>query len=70
MSMLSETAPSRSRADACPICRKPATQAEKPFCSRVCRDRDLLKWLGEDYRVPVAPEEEPADGLGEMLDKP
>jgi endogenous inhibitor of DNA gyrase (YacG/DUF329 family) len=25
----------------------------KPFCSRGCRDRDLLSWFGEGYRVPV-----------------
>lgn len=23
-----------------------------PFCSRGCKDRDLLNWLGEAYRVP------------------
>jgi endogenous inhibitor of DNA gyrase (YacG/DUF329 family) len=23
-----------------------------PFCSQGCRDRDLLQWLGEGYRVP------------------
>ncbi|MHB9880490.1 DNA gyrase inhibitor YacG [Pacificimonas sp. ICDLI1SI03] len=50
---------------ACPICRAPAIAAEKPFCSRTCRDRDLLKWLGEDYRLPVAPEEAPPMGSDE-----
>ena len=24
----------------------------KPFCSRGCKDRDLLQWLGEGYRMP------------------
>jgi endogenous inhibitor of DNA gyrase (YacG/DUF329 family) len=24
----------------------------KPFCSQGCKDRDLLKWLDEGYRVP------------------
>jgi len=24
----------------------------KPFCSQRCKDRDLLKWLDEGYRVP------------------
>jgi endogenous inhibitor of DNA gyrase (YacG/DUF329 family) len=23
----------------------------RPFCSQGCRDRDLLQWLGEGYRV-------------------
>ena len=26
-----------------------------PFCSRGCNDRDLLKWLGEGYRIPGPP---------------
>jgi endogenous inhibitor of DNA gyrase (YacG/DUF329 family) len=45
----------------CPICGKPATSDHAPFCSRGCRDRDLLQWLGEGYRVPVKDEEQ--DGL-------
>ena len=23
-----------------------------PFCSRGCKDRDLLKWLGGGYKIP------------------
>jgi endogenous inhibitor of DNA gyrase (YacG/DUF329 family) len=38
----------------CPICGKPADPAFKPFCSRGCKDRDLLQWLGEGYRLPGA----------------
>ena len=38
--------------DACPLCGKPASAEHKPFCSRGCRDRDLLNWLGDNYRVP------------------
>ncbi len=30
----------------------PASTAHKPFCGQGCRDRDLLNWLGEGYRVP------------------
>ncbi|KTF70066.1 DNA gyrase inhibitor YacG [Sphingomonas sp. HT-1] len=41
--------------DACPICGKPGTADFKPFCSRGCKDRDLLQWLGEGYRVPGEP---------------
>ena len=26
-----------------------------PFCSRGCKDRDLLDWLGEGYRIPGPP---------------
>ena len=36
----------------CPICEKPASAAHAPFCSAGCRDRDLLQWLGEGYRLP------------------
>lgn len=45
---------------ACPICRAPSDPTHKPFCSRGCRDRDLLQWLGEGYRLPgtaVEPED-------------
>ncbi|MCM8729891.1 DNA gyrase inhibitor YacG [Hephaestia sp. GCM10023244] len=42
-------------AETCPLCGKPAAPDHKPFCSRGCRDRDLLKWLGEGYRVPGEP---------------
>jgi uncharacterized protein len=45
------------RAETCPICGRPATAAHTPFCSQGCRDRDLLQWLGEGYRVPAAPAE-------------
>jgi hypothetical protein len=40
--------------DLCPICGKPADPRHHPFCSRGCRDRDLLQWLGEGYRLPGA----------------
>jgi endogenous inhibitor of DNA gyrase (YacG/DUF329 family) len=36
----------------CPICGQPAQAATRPFCGPACRDRDLLQWLGEGYRVP------------------
>jgi endogenous inhibitor of DNA gyrase (YacG/DUF329 family) len=41
--------------DTCPICGKPAAPEHTPFCSRGCRDRDLLQWLGEGYRIPAGP---------------
>jgi endogenous inhibitor of DNA gyrase (YacG/DUF329 family) len=53
---------------ACPICGDPAApapgNAHAPFCSRRCKDRDLLQWLGEGYRVAGAPIDE------EALDSP
>ena len=36
----------------CPVCRKPEQSEHAPCCSRGCKDRDLLKWLGEGYRIP------------------
>lgn len=46
------------RRDACPICSRAPAAAHAPFCSRGCRDRDLLNWLGDAYRVPGPPAEE------------
>lgn len=43
--------PNRSNAKPCPVCGKPSIGAQAPFCSRGCKDRDLLKWLGEGYRI-------------------
>ena len=39
----------------CPLCEKPEVSEHSPFCSRGCKDRDLLKWLGEGYRIPGPP---------------
>lgn len=36
----------------CPLCKRPATADHAPFCGRGCKDRDLLQWLGEGYRIP------------------
>ena len=44
-----------SKADSCPLCGKPTDPANKPFCSQGCKDRDLLQWLDEGYRVPGHP---------------
>jgi len=42
----------------CPLCRKPTAEPFAPFCSAGCRDRDLLKWLGEGYSIPGPPADE------------
>ena len=64
--MSSEAKPERS--ERCPFCGKPSERDHRPFCSRGCRDRDLLNWLGDAYRVPgppAGPEDLPTgpDGL-------
>ncbi|MBL8651289.1 MAG: DNA gyrase inhibitor YacG [Sphingopyxis sp.] len=57
--MLSKSA---TKARACPLCGNPRREEFKPFCSRGCRDRDLLTWFGEGYRVPV---DQPPDGTAD-----
>ena len=39
----------------CPLCGKPSDARHRPFCGQGCRDRDLLNWLGDGYRVPGPP---------------
>jgi endogenous inhibitor of DNA gyrase (YacG/DUF329 family) len=36
----------------CPLCGNPPMKEHAPFCSRGCKDRDLLRWLGEGYKIP------------------
>ena len=46
---------SPERSDPCPLCGRPAASAYRPFCGRGCKDRDLINWLGDAYRVPGPP---------------
>ena len=39
----------------CPSCGQPTDPDNAPFCSRGCKDRDLIKWLDEGYRIPGPP---------------
>jgi endogenous inhibitor of DNA gyrase (YacG/DUF329 family) len=55
--------PNLPKAKSCPLCGKPAVEPHAPFCSRGCKDRDLLKWLAEGYRIPGPPADLP-DGPG------
>lgn len=58
-------AAARVRGSGCPLCGKPTTAATTPFCSPGCRDRDLLQWLGDGYRVPGPPvDDETLSGIG------
>jgi endogenous inhibitor of DNA gyrase (YacG/DUF329 family) len=43
------------------LCGQPPRAEFAPFCSRGCKDRDLLKWLGDGYRIAGPPAE--GDGL-------
>lgn len=57
--------PNPPKAKPCPLCGKPAAEPHAPFCSRGCKDRDLLKWLGEGYRIP-GPSEDLSDESGRV----
>lgn len=59
----------RVRGSGCPLCGKPSSAVASPFCGPGCRDRDLLAWLGDGYRVPGPPlDEETLSGLSSGLD--
>jgi endogenous inhibitor of DNA gyrase (YacG/DUF329 family) len=57
----------------CLICRKSIQGRPRnpwsPFCGERCKLIDLGKWLGEEYRVPVAPPQE-GDEQGEGAEPP
>jgi endogenous inhibitor of DNA gyrase (YacG/DUF329 family) len=53
--------PRKAKTKPCPICRKPATEASKPFCSERCRAVDLNRWLSDSYRIPAKDDEEDAE---------
>jgi uncharacterized protein len=42
----------------CPICKKPAQPAFRPFCSKRCADVDLQRWFSGGYAIPGS---EPAE---------
>ncbi len=39
--------------------QSPREWPQFPFCSPKCKLIDLGRWLGEEYRVPAEPVEEP-----------
>ncbi|MGD9811244.1 MAG: DNA gyrase inhibitor YacG [Sphingobium sp.] len=43
--------PPERKPSLCPMCKAPTAAEFRPFCSRGCRDRDLLGWLDEKYRI-------------------
>jgi len=52
------------RTKKCPLCKKTAQAEFTPFCSRGCKDRDLLQWFGDGYHIPGPP----ADPNDEAMD--
>jgi endogenous inhibitor of DNA gyrase (YacG/DUF329 family) len=55
----------RDEPTSCPLCGQPELPEHAPFCSRGCKDRDLLKWLGEGYRIP-GPAADEGQSLGRV----
>ena len=45
----------------CPICGKPSSQQDHPFCSARCADIDLNRWLSGRYVIPAEPVEDDED---------
>lgn len=45
----------------CPICRAPADDNFKPFCSKRCADLDLGKWMSDSYAIPGEPADQADD---------
>ncbi len=43
--------PFDSATEKCPLCKKSSRADFRPFCSALCKDRDLLQWLGDGYRI-------------------
>ena len=43
----------------CVICGKTVTLKFNPFCSKLCKELDLSRWLTGLYRIPTE------EGLGE-----
>jgi uncharacterized protein len=55
----------------CPLCRKPAADKFRPFCSQRCKDVDLNRWLSGVYAVPVKEDEdEDGDAAARSADEP
>ncbi len=57
--MAAETGRTRTDPSArCPICGRPTEAVLRPFCSKRCRDQDLLNWFGGRYAVPAVETDE------------
>ena len=51
-----------SSAKLCPICRKPAADRFRPFCSARCKDVDLNRWFKGAYAIPAVESEDDSEG--------
>ena len=55
---VNDNAPATPKLRPCPVCRKPASETHKPFCSARCQDIDLHRWLSGSYAIPAATAED------------
>ena len=53
--------PRRHKKASCPVCKKPAVDTFRPFCSKRCQQIDLGRWLGGHYALPTEEEPDEAD---------
>jgi uncharacterized protein len=37
----------------CPVCQNETVAQYSPFCSKGCKNIDLIKWLNGSYRIPT-----------------
>jgi endogenous inhibitor of DNA gyrase (YacG/DUF329 family) len=63
MAEISNSRDTKAAARPCPICGKPASVEDRPFCSRRCADVDLHRWLKGSYAIPAAPSAEDDEDL-------
>lgn len=49
----------RPQGPRCPICKEPAQETYRPFCSGRCADVDLGRWMSGDYALPAEEEDDP-----------
>jgi len=49
--------------EACEICGRPMIKEHKPFCSKRCKNVDLQRWLGGNYRLQTDEEPDPGEPI-------
>lgn len=54
-------APKLATGGGCPICGKPISKDNRPFCSSRCKTIDLGRWLDGNYRLPSEDEPDEAE---------
>ncbi|SFN99511.1 DNA gyrase inhibitor YacG [Cohaesibacter marisflavi] len=56
------------RSRPCPICSKPSTKENYPFCSDRCKQVDLSRWLTGVYAIPASEEDDPDESDFDLQD--